>query len=210
MPEIFEVVGVVNATIALRRRVERAARHGLDPGDPGYASAASLEEAAKTVNTVLTAYQRVDLRFGGHKQPDDHAVLVDLAKSLRGINATMIGIYDVMRYTVVTPILATRFLYATHVLSMFSRPVSRRSTAHHQGLHHHHLRQEMTMTMTMRKKRKKKLKTWRWLVSCVALWLCFLCIGASAHTVFGSVAVAVSSDTKIFVCAYLLSCLLAL
>ena len=53
---------------------------------------------------ALTAVQRVEARFGGHKKPNALSIEIEKTKTLWGINDTLTGIYDILRYMVSSPI----------------------------------------------------------------------------------------------------------
>lgn len=104
--------------LTYRQRYERTNRRGLNPGDPGFTTLARVREVCKIVDTIITQHQRVQNRLGGKKKPDPLTIQIDQAKSLRGIQDTLTGILDVMRFSVVSHLLAIRFACVTHVLTM--------------------------------------------------------------------------------------------
>lgn len=65
-------------------------------------TAVRLRRTCDHFNTALTAIQRVENRLGTKKKPDGEAVELDIAKTLRKILGVLMGIYDVMRFTVHT------------------------------------------------------------------------------------------------------------
>ena len=95
---VDKVIEYVNRLLALCLRYERTVRRGLLSNGPGVCSRAQLEEATKITDSVLTQHQRVANRFGGPKKPDLVTVQLDRAKILQGILDVMTGIYDVMRF----------------------------------------------------------------------------------------------------------------
>lgn len=54
--------------------------------------------AAKSFDTRLTAVQRVIVRFGGRKVPNQLTVEIDKTKSLRELSETLTGILDALRH----------------------------------------------------------------------------------------------------------------
>ena len=53
---------------------------------------------------ALTAVQRAEARFGGHKKPNAPSIEIEKTTTLQGINDTFTGIYDTLRYMVSSPI----------------------------------------------------------------------------------------------------------
>lgn len=51
--------------------------------------------SAVEVDRALTAMQQAENRFGGPKKPNALAIEIEKATTLRGINSTLTGIYDV-------------------------------------------------------------------------------------------------------------------
>lgn len=112
---------MVNELLRQRWRYERTERRGLTPNDPGYTSLDTLIQCAEIFDRTLTAHQRVVNRLGGHKKPGLFEASLDQAKSLRGIQQTLDGILDVMRFSVGALVVMVRLLYVSLVLTMHTR-----------------------------------------------------------------------------------------
>ena len=61
---------------------------------------AQLKTLTKVFDKRLTAFQRVSARFGLSKKPNSLTVEIEKLKVLSEMKGTLIGILDVMRYTV--------------------------------------------------------------------------------------------------------------
>lgn len=133
MPVRRDVIESANDLLNFRRNFARAVRRGLSLGDSFYVPLRRLIKRCDAFDGVLTAHQRAVDHLGGHSKPNELKVQKDQAKSLRGINQTLTGIYDVMRLAVITTMIFIRFAHVTHTLIMFQAglpPLDRPSPSH--------------------------------------------------------------------------------
>lgn len=86
---------LANALMARRILCERFERRGWTPDNPQYRDRQSLQDGAQIFDMRLTAVQRVLSRFGLPKLPNSLTIEIEKAKTLRGIAASLEGIWSV-------------------------------------------------------------------------------------------------------------------